>query len=155
MSDELTVIKNKLQKVDITPLIGFSKKTNEIGTMTKMMAPIYLQDFIKAVDVTGEMLAVAIQCDIKADSALKTAESIAYLDKAADYLSNKCMKDTNESRKMYVNIDADVIDSKDVKAKTAALVALLKNKLQTYRLAHDDCKKIAYGDQQYTGYEGM
>jgi acid phosphatase class B len=82
-------------------------------------------------------------------------EAIAYLDKASDYLKERNIKDSSEARKRYVDVDSDVIAAKDNKARSEALVALLKNKLNVLKMSHDDLKKITYGDQHMTPYEGM
>lgn len=119
------------------------------------MGASYLRDFIEGQDIAGQLLAKSVQADIKAKARLEQAEAIAYLDRASDYLASKGIKDSTESRKRYVDIDEDVIAAKDHKAKTEALVSLMKNKLSVLRQAHDDLKKILYGDQQFTTYEGM
>jgi len=147
-------IEEKLKKIDVTKIVLYSRKIKEIGTLNKMMAPIYLQDFIIACDLVNAMLSSAVRCHIDATSQLEQAEAIAYLDRAPDYLSAKGIKDTNESRKKYIDIDIDVIKAKDVKAKTEAMVVFLKNKLRSFQDAHNAVKKIAYGDQQFTGEEG-
>ena len=45
--------------------------------------------------------------------------------------------------------------AKDKKAQTEALVTLMKSKLSVLRQAHDDLKKIVYGDSHMTNFEGM
>jgi len=143
------------QKVDITRLAHYVNKIQELSSINKMMAPVYLQDFIMGQDVAANLLAKAIQADSKTKAKLEFAESQAYLERAADYLNSKGIKDTSEARKQYVNIDPDVVKAKDDHAMTEALVSLLKSKLSQLRQAHDDLKKIAYGDQNMTPYEGM
>ena len=105
--------------------------------------------------MAGNLLAKAIQADVRAKAQLEQAESIAYLDNAREYLKEREIKDSSEARKRYVDVDPDVVLAKDNKAKTEALVALLKSKLSVLRQSHDDLKKILYGDQHMTGYEGM
>lgn len=146
---------DKLQTLDVTALAGYLEKVKDISSINKMMGPTYLRYFIEGQDVCGVMLAKAIQRDIKAKSLLDQAKSIAYLDRASDYLKSKDMSLSNENRRMYVDIDADVIAAADEKAKSEAVIALLKNRLSILRQAHDDLKKILYGDQQLTPYEGM
>lgn len=141
--------------IDIGQLAKYLEKIKEIPSVTKMMGGVYLRDFIEGQDVAGVLLAKAIQADIKAKARLEQAEAIAYLDRASDYLKEKGIKDTAESRKMYISIDADVIVAADNKAKTEALVVLMKNKLSILRQSHDDLKKLLYGDNHMTGYEGM
>jgi hypothetical protein len=130
-------------------------KAKKIASVSKMMAGVYLQDLIVGQDIAGQMLAKAIQADIKAKSKLDEMEAIAYLDKASEYLKERNIKDSSEARKRYVDVDSDVIAAKDNKAKTEALVALLKNKLNVLKMSHDDLKKITYGDSSMTQFEGM
>jgi hypothetical protein len=144
-----------LASIDVTALVTYLSKVREIASVTKMMGAVYLRDFIEGQDVAGALLAKAIQADIRAKARLEQAEAVAYLDNASDYLKAKNIKDTADARKMYVDVDQAVIDAKDNKAKTEALVSLMKNKLSILRQAHDDLKKILYGDSHMTGYEGM
>jgi len=143
------------ERVDVTRLAVYVNKIQELSSINKMMAPKYLQDFIIGQDVAANLLAQAIQRDSKAKARLDYVESIAYLEKAKEYLDSHGIKDTSEARKQYVNIDADVIAAKDVKAGTEALVVFVKARLGELRQAHDDLKKIVYGDQNLTPYEGM
>jgi hypothetical protein len=144
-----------LLNIDISQLAIYLEKASQIASVPKMMAGVYLQDLIKGQDIAGQLLARAVQADIKAKAKLEESESIAYLDRASDYLKERGIKDTSEARKMYIPIDPDVKKAQDEKARTEALVTLMKNKLSVLRMSHDDLKKIIYGDQYMTGYEGM
>lgn len=141
--------------IDVSRLAEYLGKVKEIASINKMMGASYLRDFIEGQDVAGQLLAKAVQADLKAKAKLEHAEAVAYLDHASDYLESKGIKDSAESRKRYIDIDENVMRAKDEKAKTEALVALMKNKLSVLRQAHDDLKKILYGDQHLTPYEGM
>lgn len=154
MNDSLTTSSSSIS-LDVTALAAYLEKVKDIATINKMMGASYLRDFIEGQDIAGALLAKAVQADIKAKAALEQAEAIAYLDKASEYLKLNNIKDSSEARKRYVDIDPDVIAAKENKAKTEALVALIKNKLSVLRQAHDDLKKILYGDQYMTPYEGM
>lgn len=145
----------QLGQLDITQLAFYLDKAKKIASVSKMMAGVYLQDLIVGQDIAGQMLAKAIQADIKAKSKLDELEAIAYLDRASEYLKERNIKDSSEARKRYVDVDPDVIAAKDNKAKTEALVSLLKNKLNVLKMSHDDLKKINYGDNNMTQYEGM
>ncbi len=145
----------QLPSIDVTSLAYYLSKVKEIASVNKMMGAVYLKDFIEGQDVAGVLLAKAIQADIKTKARLEQAEAIAYLDKAADYLKDRSIKDSSEARKRYVDVDPDVLAAKDNKARTEALVVLLKNKSSILRQAHDDLKKILYGDQYQTPFEGM
>ena len=154
MSDAKTLTE-KVRAINIEGIAKYTAMINDIGSMNKMMAPVYLRDFIIALDITSTALARAIQYDIEAKAMLEEAEAIAYLDRASDYLASKGSKDNVEARKMYVQLDPDVKVAAETKAKTEALAALLKNKLQVFRMAHDDVKKIVYGQMDLTPYEGF
>lgn len=141
--------------IDVTQLAVYLNKVKELASINKMMGATYLRDFIEGQDIAGELLARAIREDAKAKAKLEQAEAVAYLDNAAAYLASKGIKDSSEARKRYVDVDEKVIAAKDKKAMTEALVSLMKNKLSVLRQAHDDLKKIIYGDTHMTGYEGM
>lgn len=143
------------ERVDVTSLVKYLDKVKELHSINKMMGTTYLRDFIEGQDVAGLLVAKAIQADIRAKAALERAEAIAYLDNAADYLKAKSVKDTSEARKQYVSIDPGVIAAQDKRAQTEAMVVLFKNKLSILRQAHDDLRKILYGDSYSTGFEGM
>ena len=143
------------EKLDITRLAEYVNKIQELSSLNKMMAPKYLQDFIIGQDVAANLLAHAMKNDSRAKAQVEKLEAVAYLEKAKAYLDTRGIKDTSEARKQYVCLDEDVLKAKDHRAFTEALVALLKGKLSQLRQAHDDLKKIAYGDQNMTPYEGM
>ena len=151
----LTAVEQNLQKIDVTKLVEYTRKIRDIGSLNKMMAPSYLRDFIIAYDICGSMLAMAVRYDLDATTELETAKAIAYLDKAGDYLKDKGIKESSAARERYVFVDPDVIASSNTKAKTTALVVLLKNKLQDFRMAHDDVKKMVYSDEYQTNNEGF
>lgn len=154
MTNALTLVKEQMLSLDVTKIAEYSRKLKDIGSISKMVAPLYLRDFILAYDVTNNLYSNAIRCDIMAQTALDTAKAIAYLDRANEYLKAKGIKESSEARKQYVDIDPDVLEAADVKARTSALVQLLKNKLQEFRMAHDDVKKMTYGDAYSSPEEG-
>jgi hypothetical protein len=141
--------------IDVTQLAVYLDKVKELASINKMMGATYLRDFIQGQDVAGQLVAKAIQADMRAKAKLEQAEAIAYLDHAGDWLKLKGIKESSEARKQYVDIDEDVIAAKDKKAQTEALVFLLKNKQSILRQSHDDLKKILYGDSSGTAWEGM
>lgn len=141
--------------VDITQLASYINKIEELSSVSKMLAPVYLRDFIIGQDIAITLYARAVKADAKAKAKLEYAESIAYLESAKAYLDAKGIKDTSEARKQYVNIDPTVLEAKDQKAQTEAFVILLKGKVSELKQAHDDLKKVIYADPSMTDYEGM
>lgn len=155
VSDKLDKLQQVFETVDVTDLVTYENKVKEIGSFNVVMASHYLRDFILAIDVTNNMLRSAKLVENKAKAFLDEAKSIAYLDKASPYLAQIGAKDTVDARKAYVDRDSDVVRAKDLHAQAEALVVLLNNKLWAFRYAHDDVKKISYGDQKLTSFEGM
>jgi len=151
----IQTVEQNLQTIDITKLVEYTKKIRDIGSLNKMMAPVYLRDFIIAFDITNSMLSAAVKSELEAAIILDTAKSIAYLDRASDYLKARDIKDSASARERYIDVDPDVIQAANTKARCTALVTLLKNKLQEFRMAHDDVKKLTYGDNTGSPYEGM
>jgi hypothetical protein len=144
------------QPFDMTRLVEFSKKISQIGqTFNKSLAPSFIQDFSIAYDIASNMMYEAIKQDLKADSTLKVAESIAYLENAKAFLVARDIKDTSEARKQYVPLDPDVQVASDRKAQTTAMLAFLKSKLTEFKGAIESVKKIAYGDSFMSHDEGM
>ena len=146
---------NELQSLDVTKLVHYTEKIREIGELNKMLAPLYLRDFINAMDLTSSMLSKATKSNLDAKSALERAKAVAYLDKSEEYCRQKGIKMSNGIREAYVDLDDDVIKAKELYSASEAMCVFLKNKYQAFRCAHDDVKKISFNDAQGTGFEGF
>jgi len=138
-------------------VIEYSKKLEKIAEgANTMLAPLMMRDFIIAMDVTSDLLAKAIRNDLRATAILKQSEAEAYFDRAPEFLKSKGVKESSEAKKMYIPTDPAVIEAVNDKAKTEAMTVWLKNKLQEFRMAHDDVKKMAYtSDYSNSPNEGM
>lgn len=143
--------------MSLEKIAEYSEKVKDIAKgANTMLAPMMLRDFIMAIDLTNSMLAKAIRNEIRANARLKQAEAEAYYDRAPEYLKNKGVKESSEAKRYYVAMDDAVVNAQDEKAKAEAMTVFLKNKLQEFRMAHDDVKKMAYaGDYNNSAYEGM
>jgi len=143
--------------MSLEKIAQYSEKIKDIAKgANTMLAPMMLRDFIIAMDITSDMLAKAIRNEVRANAKLKQAEAEAYFDRAPDYLKDKGVKESSEAKKYYVPMDPDVIEASDEKGKAEAMCAFLKNKLQEFRMCHDDVKKMAYaGDYNNSPNEGM
>lgn len=150
-------LEKDLKSLDIGKILKYNEKLEDLthGANT-MKAPLFLRDFILAYDETNVLLSKAMRYLAQAEAALKAAESIAYFDRAADYLVEKNVKDSSEARKRYIPLDPEVQAAERVKGFAEAMVSLLKNKMMEFRMAHDDVKKMAYtNDNNNSAYEGM
>ncbi|CAB4124809.1 hypothetical protein UFOVP53_32 [uncultured Caudovirales phage] len=146
---------NELQPLDVTKLVDYTRKINDIGNLNKMLASNYLRDFINAMDLTSSMLSKATKSNLDAKSNLERMKAIAYLDKSEAYCKLKEIKMSNGIREAYVDLDEDVIKAKELYSASEAMCVFLKNKYQAFRCAHDDVKKISFNDSQGTGFEGF
>lgn len=138
-------------------VVEYSKKLEKIAEgANTMLAPLMMRDFIIAMDITSDLLAKAIRNDLRAAAVLKQSEAEAYFERAPEFLKSQGVKESSEAKKMYIPTDPAVITAINDKAKTEAMAVWLKNKLQEFRMAHDDVKKMAYtNDYSNSPNEGM
>ena len=155
MSTDIALIESNLDAIDINRLAAFTRKLGDIGQgFNKIMAPVYLREFIIAYDVSSVMHAKAVQAELNAKALVDTTEAIAYLDRAPDYFKARNEKPTVESRKAYVALDPDVQRAKDVHARAQAMALLMRNKVQEFRFAIDAIKQLSQ-DGYMSPWEGM
>jgi len=153
----VTKLEQDLKSFDVSRILVYQDRLENLtqGANT-MNAPLYIKDFILAYDEANVLLSKATRYLHQAEAALKTAQAIAYMDNAPDFLKERDMKDTSAARERYVDLDPSVQKAANARALAESLVVFLRNKLQVFRLAHDSIKKIAYAnDNNNSAYEGM
>lgn len=149
------VVKTDLKSLQLDRLKEYDEKMRDLGkAFSKMMAQVYLKDFIMAIDIVNDLQAKATQTLGVAERNLKYVEGVAFFERAIDYFEKHNIKDTAEARKRYVDIDPEVQEATELRDKSIAIVKYLNTKMQAYRMCHDDIKKVVYGDNFMTGYEG-
>ena len=131
----------------------YLKKLGEVRNITQMTVDSYLTDFLVAQDVTSNAIAQSIYFESKAKALLDEMRSIAFFERAENYLKSKGLKISAEARKQYIDIDPDVVAAKDVYARSLATAELFKNRLWAFKYAHADAAQIK--KQGMTAYEGM
>lgn len=145
--DSLDKIDLKLKQLDLTPLVSIQQKIKEfVKGANPVNAPLYIRDFIVAYDACNMLLSKATRLDLDTKAQLEMCESIAYLERAGQYLKDHEIKDSSEARKKYIDLDPDVVKAKMIKAKSESMVHFLANKLNELRMCHDSIKKVAYND---------
>jgi hypothetical protein len=150
-------LEQDLKSLDISRINEYQERLENLtqGANT-MNAPLYIKDFILAYDEANILLSKATRLLHQADTALKTAQAIAYMDNAPDYLKEHGMKDTSAARERYIDLDPAVQKAANAKALAESLTLYLRNKMQVFRLAHDSIKKIAYASEMNnSAYEGF
>ena len=58
------------RRVDITQLAEYVNKIEELSSVNKMMAPVYLRDYIMGQDVAAHLLAKAMSADSRESATL-------------------------------------------------------------------------------------
>ena len=111
------------------------------------LAPTYMRDFCVGLDVTGLLLSRAMADETMAGKKLDLAKSIGYFDFAPEYLDGKGIKHSDAAKTKAAILDPNVQTATEIKAKTEAIVVLLKNKAMVLRCTHDDIKKSAYASE--------
>ena len=85
MNSEVQKIEDGLSNLKLDRLAEFTRRLEDIsGGFNTMLAPVYIRDFIMAYDLTSTLLATSMRLLGAAESALDTAESIAYMDNAPE-----------------------------------------------------------------------
>lgn len=154
--EDLGRIESRLREVDTGAIDQYLEKIDEIRRVTNsMIAPQYLQDFIIAYDVTNDLLSSVTSVYNMAELLRKTAEANAYLTRAQPYLESINQKETVDSKKYYVAIDPVVQRATLLSQEAERLMISLRGKLQTFRMAHDDVKKMAYAPDYNSPNEGF
>lgn len=152
---DITVINQSLDALDLKKISEYTRKLSDIGDgFNKMMAHVYLRDFIIAYDVSTIMFARAVQIEMQAKSHLEEVEAIAFLDKSSEFFKLRGEKATVESRKAFVDLDPDVKQAKETLARATATAVLMKNKVQEFREAIGAVKLLQH-DGYTSQWEGM
>jgi hypothetical protein len=152
---DIAVINQSLDSIDLKMLSGYTRKLSEIGDgFNKLMAHIYLRDFIVAYDVSSVMLAKAVHAELQAKAHLEEVEAIAFLDKSSDFFKQRGEKPTVEAKKAFVDLDPDVKQAKETLARASATVVLMKNKTNEFKEAIS-AVKLLQSDGYMSQWEGM
>jgi hypothetical protein len=152
----LSTISESLDSINISKIVEYSNKIGQITSLSQGAASVCLQDFIVAYDLASYALSISMKCEADAKTALDSAKSEAYFDRAPDYLTKNSTKDTSEARKKYEEIDEEVVQAKDIYSRAEATTQLLKNKLMTFRYTYEAIKKMYFNNEgKQMPWEGM
>ena len=150
--------------VDLASLQIYDARKMDIQSIDLVNGPLYMRDFLAAFEAAAKMAIRARKKYEDAKTEAKHQEAKAKLERfTAYYEANKAtlgaLKDSSSLRDAYVDLDQDYMDAKERVNALQALTAYLDNKTESYRMAHDDAKKI-YGQLQSgpfarSGYTGL
>lgn len=151
-----TVLVNNKQiplPIDMTDILKFQELVDDISKVNSTSGPYFMQELLKAKDMAGIYYSRVVLEYEKAKDESKKKASIAYLEKAQEYLTKQGRKVTEEACKRFVEVDEDYIKARSSEHYYKALAEFMKQKLDYFSSAHDDAKKI-FGESK-DGYGGM
>jgi hypothetical protein len=128
--------------MDMTDILKFQAQLEDIAVINNMNAALYMRDFLKAKELATSYTAKLMFQYEQARNETKRQYALAYLERSQAYIKEKGLKDTDETKKQYVQIDASYQKAKDAEDMFAALLELLSQKISTFERAHDDARKI-------------
>lgn len=143
--EDIKKLEDRFREIDLDVLDQYTNKLVEIRKITNtMIAPSYIQDFIVAYDVTNNLLSTMTAIYNMSSILKETAEANAFMTRATPYLESVSQKDTVEAKKQYMALDPIVQKATMLNKESERLVQSLRTKLQTFRMALESVKKMAY-----------
>lgn len=150
--------------LDVSELVKYDKMKRDLAHIDIITGAALMRDFLNAYEIAADLAIKAKYMLEGAVENMKHEEAKAVLERAPKYFEenetlSKSIKDSKSLRETYLQLDEQYRNSKEKVAALKALVRLLDNKVDSYRMAHDDAKKIysqlAGGPFGKTGYQGM
>lgn len=128
--------------LDVTDLYKYERWVRELSQLTTYTGPMFMQELLEAFNIASHLAArVVHEYELARDNA-KRARAIAHLEAGPQWLIAQGRKVTESACEQYVEMDADYIKAREREAYLKALLELLENKIQYFRSAHDDAKRI-------------
>lgn len=128
--------------LDMTDIYKWENMVDELAQVNSMNGPFYMKEFLKAKETCSSYYCRLIYDHEQAKNRTKTEYALSYLERSQVYIREKGLKDTDETKKQYVQIDEAYMKAKDIEDMLKALVTLMGNKVDKFQSAHDDAKKI-------------
>ncbi len=151
-------------KVDFSSLQDSEALKADLVSIDLVSGPMYMQTFLEAFEKVARIGIEAHRLLDGAKNEVNHQEALAKLERAPLYfeVNGTCkggVKDSGALRETYLSLDGQYLAAKERVDMLTALVKFLDNKLDAYKMAHDDSKKIydklSEGPFAKTGYEGM
>lgn len=128
--------------MEMTDIYKWESMIEEMTGVNSMNGPFYMREFLKAKDVCSSYYCRLMYDFEQAKNRTKMEIALSYLERSREYIRKNELKDTDETKKQYVQIDTQYNKAKDVEDMLKALVTLMGNKVDKFQSAHDDVKKI-------------
>lgn len=133
--------------VDVTPLREFEGWKEQLTSVDLTTGALYMRRFIRAYDWCMKISVDLHRHLERASDAAKHEEAKAKLERfPAYYKANKeqfgSLKDSAAIRDVYLELDEPYRLAREKANAIRAMVRLMDSKADSFRMAHDDCKKI-------------
>lgn len=149
LEDELKLIRESFDRITST----YSDLLRDFHSVGKSTAPLFLTRAIDAYDTCGVLYSRILFIEMASKNTFNAAKAEAFLERSQEYLTKNGVKDTASARDKYVDMDKGVLFAGNINSLANSLLILIKNKLEEFKMVHDDIKKIAYdvSQTQFTG----
>jgi hypothetical protein len=133
--------------IDLSPLTEYDAQKSELTTIDIVSGPLLMRNFLQAHE---EAMQISIKVKFKLDQAIdkmKHEEARAILERAPAYFEENDVtkgrvKDSKSLRDTYVQMDKEYAEAREQVNALKALSKFIENKADSFRIAHDDAKKI-------------
>jgi hypothetical protein len=137
--------------LDMTAVYKYEYMVEDIAVVNSMNGPLYMKEFLKAKELTSSFYSGLLLDFERAKNETKKQAALAYLERSQDYIKARGLKDTDETKKQYINLDAGYQQAKDKEDMLRALCTLMGNKVDKFQNAYEATKKIFENSGQAIG----
>ena len=151
-------------QLDLTQVKKYENLQKDLISIDVVSGPMYMRDFNAAYELVARMVARIEREYEQAILRRKQEEAKAKLERAPKYFADHPefmgnLKDSFSLRESYADVDPLHLEAKEAEIALQALLAYLKCKMDFFRSAHDDSRKIydkmASGPFGQSGHQGM
>ena len=162
--DELELAVLEVVETDIGKLQRFELLKADIVSVDLLSGPLLMRDFITAYVESAKIAAKVRGWLENAEVTLKHEAAKAVLERAPTYFKAnrenlEKLKDSKSLRDAYLFLDEEYLKAQQGVSALKAMVRILDNKTESFKMAHDDVKKIYSqlmgGPGVNNGYRGM
>jgi hypothetical protein len=145
MENLLADLKTAFEEINIEELMGFVPARKEMATNANpTSAPVYLEKMIEACSLANRLYSSSIGIETKLGNLIKKIEAIASVDWAEDYLKERGIKVSESAKTKVLPMYPQLTEAYDLKGEVLAMSKFLQGEYASFKMAHDDAKKITY-----------
>jgi len=128
-------------------LLKYEVQKKDLVAVDVNSGPMYMRDFNKAFDILSILIAKTDEEYEGAVAERKNEEAKAVLERATEYFEqndilHNGIKDSVSLRETYMKRDPKYLEARDKENFLKAFLKYLQNMQDSFKMAHDDAKKI-------------